>query len=243
VADDHSTAPLKRCTKCGTDKPATSEFFHAYARSPDGRRSVCRECRAADHAEHREERLPKRREHYEANKDRLQAAVRGYYRENADALRKGALARHHRNRDARLDQMRAYRAENRETLLEKQRARSNEEFRRRYGTDSEFTLRHRVRSLLRATIKHGRDGRRTEELLGYTMQELRAHIELQFTKGMSWYGVLRGEIEIDHIRPVASFSITSYDDPDFLVCWGLPNLRPMWARENRSKGDKLLTLL
>lgn len=236
-------APLKRCTKCGNEKPATSEFFHAYTRSPDGRRSVCRECRAADHAANREERLPKRREHYQANRERLTANVRAYYAANADAQRAAALERHYRNRERRLAQIRAYQQANRDTLLAKKRERERARFRDLYGKDLEYTLRHRLRALLRVTVKLGREGRRLHQVLGYTTAELRAHLELQFTKGMTWEKVLAGEIEIDHIVPVASFNITSFECPEFRACWGLANLRPMWASENRSKGDKRLTLL
>ena len=67
---------VRQCTKCKVEKPATNEFFHAYKRAPDGCREVCRICRAADHAEHRDERLPKRRNHYVKNRERLNATSR-----------------------------------------------------------------------------------------------------------------------------------------------------------------------
>jgi hypothetical protein len=78
-------------------------------------------------------------------------------------------------------------------------------------------------------------------LVGYTIAELKRHIERQFIKGMTWANM--GEWHIDHIIPVASFSYQSVDDPEFRICWGLTNLRPMWAEENRAKSDKVLTLL
>lgn len=84
-------------------------------------------------------------------------------------------------------------------------------------------------------------GKRTDQVLGFTADDLRAHLERQFVKGMGWHNM--GEWHIDHIVPVSSFTITSADDADFKACWALTNLRPMWADENRSKGDKRLTLL
>jgi hypothetical protein len=243
MADNDSTAPLKRCTKCGNEKPATSDFFHAYKRSPDGRRSVCRECRAADHAANREERLAQRRAHYQANRERLTANVRAYYAENAEAQRKAALDRHYRNRDRRLPQMREYREANRERLIQEQRERGRRFFHERYGVDVEFTFKHRLRSLMRATLTNGREGRRMKDILGYTAAELRAHLDRQFTKGMSWEAFGRGEIEIDHIVPVASFRISGPDCPEFKACWALSNLRPMWAEQNRAKGATVQTLL
>lgn len=36
---------MKKCNKCGEEKPATAEFFHRNKRRKDGVKSVCRECR------------------------------------------------------------------------------------------------------------------------------------------------------------------------------------------------------
>jgi hypothetical protein len=34
----------KRCTKCGAEHPATTEFFYAEKRNPSGLRPVCKKC-------------------------------------------------------------------------------------------------------------------------------------------------------------------------------------------------------
>lgn len=78
----------------------------------------------------------------------------------------------------------------------------------------------------------------SEKLFGFTRDELVKHIEGQFTNGMSWEAFMRGEIHIDHKRPVSSFNITSVDDPDFKACWCLDNLQPLWAKDNYLKGAK-----
>lgn len=184
-----------------------------------------------------------RREHYLANKERICAAARAYYEANIDAQRASALDRHHRNRDKRIRQQREYRAKHLDELLAKQRARHHETWRDRYGADLEFTLKHRVRALIRVTLTKGRDGLRMRELLGYGTEELRAHLERQFTQGMNWTRFMAGEIHIDHIVPVSAFDIQSPDSPEFRACWALSNLRPMWARDNLSKAGKVLTLL
>lgn len=237
------TAPMKACTACHVAKPATPDNFHAYKRAPDGRRSVCRVCRAADHAAHRDERLTKRRVHYEANKDRLLATVKAAYHADPEKHRLAALERHRRNRDARLIQMKEYRAANLDELNARRRPRARAAFHERYGTDLEFTLKHRLRALLRVTLSRGREGRRMQELLGYTVAELRAHLERQFTQGMDWQRFMAGEIHIDHILPVASFKVTGMDCPEFKACWSLANLQPMWAAENCSKQHRVTTLV
>ena len=49
VVNDHTpepqNIPLKCCTKCNEMKPATSEYFHRRAASPDGLNAKCRACR------------------------------------------------------------------------------------------------------------------------------------------------------------------------------------------------------
>lgn len=235
--------PVKTCTKCGGIFPATADYFHAYKRSPDGRRSVCKACRAAENIARNDEFTAKKRAHYAANKERLNSCCRSYYWANVEAQRASGRERHHRNRDLRLHQMREYRDANRDDLLEKQRVRGRDGFSRRYGVDLQFTLKHRLRSLLRVSLSNGRKGRRMREILGYGVDELRQHLERQFTKGMNWEEFMAGRIHIDHIVPVSAFAITSDLCGEFKACWSLSNLRPMWARENCAKKDTLMTLL
>ena len=67
--------------------------------------------------------------------------------------------------------------------------------------------------------------------LGYTGDQLRAHIEMLFTPEMSWanYGSIW---HVDHIRPVASFVLPK----QMKQCWALANLRPLSGAENMQKG-------
>lgn len=57
--------PLKRCTKCGEEKPATPEFFYLEKRTKDGLYSICKVCRREHFAEYskRPEVKEHRREH------------------------------------------------------------------------------------------------------------------------------------------------------------------------------------
>ena len=76
------------------------------------------------------------------------------------------------------------------------------------------------------------------EVLGYTIKDLYNHIESQFTDGMSWENM--GEWHLDHIIPVSAFNFNFYTDSEFFTCWSLGNLRPMWAKDNKIKGSKIL---
>lgn len=96
---------------------------------------------------------------------------------------------------------------------------------------------HRV--AVREAIKKPEIMQRSEEIFGFTKDDLRRHIEAQFTDGMNWDALARGEIHIDHRTPVSSFSTHEPGTPEFKACWALTNLRPLWAIDNQRKGNRL----
>lgn len=120
----------------------------------------------------------------------------------------------------------------------------------------------RVRSLLREKVKnqikkqkrkghldwrirdclvHDRWSPTILKTLGYTVSELKLHIERQFTKGMDWDAFAVGLIHLDHIVPVRSFDLSK--DEEVRACWAMTNLRPLWAKENIVKGGERLHLI
>lgn len=99
---------------------------------------------------------------------------------------------------------------------------------------------NRMRCAVRRSLAQGKSGS-TFDLLGYTCDELRAHLERQFLPGMTWGNM--GKWHIDHIVPLSSFSFSSSVDHGFHLAWALSNLRPLWAKENVSKNAKRLFLL
>ena len=76
----------------------------------------------------------------------------------------------------------------------------------------------------------------TFDLLDFTKDEFREHMESLFETEMWWHN--HGEWHIDHIIPSSAFKFDSVDHPEFKVCWSLGNLRPMWAKDNIRKGNK-----
>ena len=129
-----------------------------------------------------------------------------------------------------------------------------EKYKLRYNTDPEFNLKERLRrqlnkkrrgggvaSSMRGAIKRNGNSSLIERLCGYTIVELKSHLEKQFTKGMDWKSFNKGEIHIDHITPIKDFNLKK--EQDFKQCWSLSNLMPLWAKDNLSKSGKQYYLI
>ena len=224
MAETHVPQLSRICTHCLEDKPATLEFFPLHKMGKHGLHSCCIPCKKADDTKRRNR--PDQKARQKAWRDANKAKVKDY---NAAYREAGYSSTQH---------CAEWRAKN----LEKARAYARGMQRRKRETSEAFLLKQRMSARLNDMLK-GKGGRTTEQLLGSSTETLRLHIERQFTTGMSWEKMRKGVIEIDHIIPVREFNITSYDDPDFASCWALSNLRPMWAKENRSKNGKRTHLI
>lgn len=77
----------------------------------------------------------------------------------------------------------------------------------------------------------------TFDILGYTVDDLKTHLERLFQPGMSWdnYG---NEWHIDHIKPDVLFKYSEISSDEFKKCWSLDNLQPLWAKDNIAKSCK-----
>lgn len=86
------------------------------------------------------------------------------------------------------------------------------------------------------SVKSAKNRCKWTELAGYSVQDLRRHLESLFDENMNWSNYGRHGWHIDHIRPISTFSIEGYSDRSFSECWALSNLQPMWAADNIRKG-------
>jgi hypothetical protein len=77
---------------------------------------------------------------------------------------------------------------------------------------------------------------RTEKYVGCSFEEARRRIESQFTRGMTWenYGSFW---TLDHIVPLSSFDLS--DARQRMLVNHISNLRPLNAKENIRKGNKI----
>lgn len=117
-------------------------------------------------------------------------------------------------------------------------------------TDITFKLKRRIGALIRSKIKKCTNSSNT--VLGYSIQELRTHLESLFEPWMSWdnWGRYNPQTwddldsktwtwQIDHIIPISSFKIKTIGDEEFKNGWALNNLRPFSAKANILKGKSI----
>ena len=104
----------------------------------------------------------------------------------------------------------------------------------KYYTNSQHRLSVVVSSNIYHALKGAKSEQHWEDLVGYTINDLKQHLEKQFTPEMSW-GNYGSYWEIDHIIPKNLFNYSSHEDKDFKICWSLNNLRPLTVFENRSR--------
>lgn len=143
------------------------------------------------------------------------------------------------NKNRILKQCKIYRRQNRDKILEIQRKYSKTEKARKIQKKHREInkLSYNISSAISNSIRGNKNGHHWEDLVDYTLEELRQHLEFLFQEGMCWknYGVWH----IDHIKPKSLFNISSYNCKDFKECWSLDNLQPLWAEDNLRKGCKL----
>lgn len=195
-------------------------------------------CRSCYNKEYRKKNL---------KKEMLRCA--NYYNNN----RNHCAERHkkYRNRpeiSARIKQKKdEWRKENRDRELQKSREyKSRKEYRQKinrernekYKNDIQYNLNARVRTALNQCLK-GKNGQKSEKLLGYSRKTLLIHLETTMKDKMSWDNYLSGKIHVDHVVPITAFEINSFVSETFKLCWDLKNLRLEWGDKNLIKNDIL----
>jgi len=173
---------------------------------------------------------------------------RKWHAENAEKQREKSREWYAENKERKKEYSRKWKAEKKEKVREYNRKwkAENPEYhstwkKEKYHTDRCYKLRVIVSKSVNKALKEGKGG---ESILPYvdwnSYEEMKEHIESQFEDWMTWDN--HGEWHIDHIKPqsVLLEGVTSMDDPKFRECWALENLRPLEARENMSKGNKII---
>lgn len=190
--------------------------------TPEGRAKIA-EVNRKRRAKCKEEFAQRMKEWYQANQD----YVRAY--------RKKYLPRRRELYQLRKEEITARKRELSHT--DKYRAAVQAKCRRYRQTDIQFALKDRIRASVNRALRRNwvRKSRRTMEMVGCSVDELKAHIERQFTDGMSWQN--RSTWHVDHFVPIVAFDLTDPEEQKWAFNWR--NLRPLAGHENHVKADTI----
>lgn len=139
------------------------------------------------------------------------------------------------NKEYRKEYLKIYREKNIEKI--KQIKRDYE--RNRKHNDPIYKLISNFRTAIYQVLKESNVEKNGHyfEILKYTPEELIIHLENQFKDDMTWDNY--GKWHVDHILAISHHNIKEIGDEEFMRCWSLENLQPMWGDENIRKSNKI----
>ena len=222
---------IKQCSECKLIKNV-SEFY--YRKKKHYYEGKCRECHALRMQEWRKgnEERNKINDRRYAKSDKRKK-WRDEYRKRPEVLvRERAQTISYRNQPDNHEKRIEY-------LNKPEVNKRTNELKRKRRENINIKLNDRISGAINHSIRNGKNGLHWETLVGYTLEDLKWHLEHKFQMEMTWDNYKHSGWHIDHIIPISRFNFSSYNDIDFKRCWALSNLQPMWGKENMSKGNKI----
>lgn len=221
------------CNKCKEEKDLNCFYFRKDANSY---RKTCNECR-----------LKYNKNYYQNNKETINKSNKNWRIKNKK--RKLNINKSYENKKYYLnnkDKIREYNKnyykENKRKILD-----NNLKLAKEKPKDSKFSIKRSFSLLLISKLKNKNIEKKnsTFDILGYSVEDLKVHIESLFEEWMTWENWGRYEIDswkeddkstwkwnIDHIIPESLFNYKDINDNEFKECWSLKNLRPYSAKLN-----------
>jgi hypothetical protein len=199
----------------------------------------------------------KRKKIYQNNKEKIKKQSRQYYWEKKELIKAYKKQYYLENKEKIIIQKKQYRLENKHKIKQyclKNKDHRNKSSKRwqkvnktyyknywknKYNSDLKFNLNAKMSSAIRESLKNNKNKWHWETLVGYTVIDLKNHLEKTIPQGYTWQDYLDGKLHIDHIIPVSAFNFDSTEHVDFNRCWALENLRLLPAKDNLVKNAKL----
>lgn len=232
MSDMEAKAAEKRCKKCGIGLPATIEYFY-WIKHLARLAHSCKKCLIAEQLKRQRNNwanlVEYGKQYRSKNADRIQNRKKSYAQKNRTQIATQKAAYASKNKERRRIIHRAWRTKNRDHW----RAYHRNRYRQLPQAEK---LSIAFSRSIRRSIKN-KNGATWESIVGYSISDLMAHLERQFTGWMSWsnYGPYW---HIDHITPLRLFSYNGRR-----AAWALSNLRPLLSKENLKKGGNRTHLI
>lgn len=155
--------------------------------------------------------------------------------ETKERKRKNYDKWYEQNKEHRKEYIKEYRNNN----VDKIRKSKRDYERNRKANDPLYKLISNFRTAIYQVLKENNVEKNKHyfDILKYTPEDLIQHLEKQFTGNMTWENY--GEWHVDHKKPITSFNFQEMGDDEFMKCWSLDNLQPLWGEENIRKSNKI----
>jgi hypothetical protein len=107
---------------------------------------------------------------------------------------------------------------------------------KRIKEDPAFRIRCNLSTRVRMALKAAgtRKSEKTKELIGCSIEDLKAHLESKFVEDMTWENY--GKWHLDHMKPCATFNLIDVEEQR--KCFHWTNLQPLWAIDNLRKSSR-----
>lgn len=211
---------MKKCSKCKDLKDFA--FFYKSKINKDGYRNSCILCIKEYGQKNKETKKEYLKNYKKINKENLKIKNKKYREDNEDKIKKW--------KEENKDYFRQYRQDNKSNM--------RNYIKNRLDNEPIFRFKNNIRHLVLHSFRRGKKNfkktDRTEIILGCKIEEFINHISKKFTEGMSIEN--HGKWHIDHIIPLA----TAKTEQDVIRLTHYTNLQPLWAKDNLSKGSKII---
>lgn len=205
------------------------------------------------HREHREKEREYSKQYRKDNPEKRKKSIKRWYENNPEYNKQYYI----KNREKIKEKTEQYYQDNYEKMRELQKkyytnhisesreysrqwSKSNQDkIRKKRKTNIRFNLNEKIRGSIKTALKGNKNGRHWENLVGYTLKNLKKHLGQTLPNGYCWNDYLRGYLHVDHIIPIKAFVFNKPEDKEFKQCWSLWNLRLLPARQNWFKNDKI----
>lgn len=220
---------IKICTKCKEEKDFN--VFYKNKSTKDGLGSHCKSCRKEYDIINKDKIADYQKQWNKTNDD----YKKQWYEDNKEVLKtRPTVQQNEAQKEHKSEYMKIYYLNNKDNINKL----AVEYQRQRLKSDLLYRLSHNIRGNIGSSFKRGkrryRKSKKTEDILGCSIEWFKEYIESLFTEGMNWE-LMGKEIHLDHIIPVS----IARSEKEIIMFNHWTNFQPLWAEENRKKSDKI----
>lgn len=211
------------CNKCNQTKS-----IDMFVKDGERKKKLCKACKSLQESERRK-----------LNKEKYKQRDALYYQNNKEHILQRNKQYNVVNRDAIIQNKREYYQNNKAQILQyhqENKEKRNEKKRIKFKADNLFRISETLKARINDVLKN-KKSIKSNVLIGCSKNHIKEWLQYQFTSDMSWdnYG---NYWHIDHVVPISFFDLTNIDIQR--ICFNWTNLRPLNAKANITKSNKII---